>query len=326
MELAPDRPNVELRRGDEGAQIVVLGFPYDAHIVNVVRGIPGRRFDWEAREWWAPVDDWVGVHVAEVLERFPDLTASAEVDAWLGADPAAVGRPCVDDALRRPRLVGARDARRDAAGGAARPASSSATGCCLRRLTAAGAAALRAGGQRAPRCRREPLRRGAAERLRAAARAAYRGANVRRRAAAARRAVGSRDRRGVRQAAGRRGSRTHAAGRPLGRRSAGRVHREARRRGRRAGDVHARAAARRARRGAGVDPRVARHVAASRFPRSRPFSAASSHRFSGRACATRSTPGGRSSPTSRGSARPSRRWRLWKPTARTRRSSYARPR
>ena len=82
MELAPERPNVELRRGAEG-QVVVLGFPYDAHIVAVVRGIPGRRFDWDAREWWAPVDDWVGVHVAEVLERFPDLTASAEVDAWL---------------------------------------------------------------------------------------------------------------------------------------------------------------------------------------------------------------------------------------------------
>ncbi|HEV7806724.1 MAG TPA: DEAD/DEAH box helicase [Solirubrobacteraceae bacterium] len=83
MELAPARPNVELRAGEGGAQIVVLGFPYDAHIVNVVRGIPGRRFDWQAKEWWAPVDDWVGVHVAEVLERFPDLSASEEVDAWL---------------------------------------------------------------------------------------------------------------------------------------------------------------------------------------------------------------------------------------------------
>src|SRR5687767_3490219 len=82
MKLAPPRPNVELRTTKEGP-IVVLGFPYDAYIVNVVRGIPGRRFDWEAKEWWAPVDDWVGVHVAEVLERFPDLTASPEVDAWL---------------------------------------------------------------------------------------------------------------------------------------------------------------------------------------------------------------------------------------------------
>ena len=83
MELAPARPNVELRDGDGGTRIVVLGFPYDPHIVNVVRGIPGRRFDWDAREWWAPVDDWVGVHVAEVLECFPDLTSSEEVDAWL---------------------------------------------------------------------------------------------------------------------------------------------------------------------------------------------------------------------------------------------------
>jgi len=83
MELAADHPNVELRRGPEGGRIVVLAFPYDVHIVAVVRGIPGRRFDWDAREWWAPVDDWVGVHVAEVLERFPDLTSSAGVDAWL---------------------------------------------------------------------------------------------------------------------------------------------------------------------------------------------------------------------------------------------------
>ena len=84
MELAPHAPNVELRgKGDE--QIVVLAFPYDASIVHVVRGIPGRRFDWDRREWWAPVDDWVGVHVADVIERFPDLSASAEVLEWLAA-------------------------------------------------------------------------------------------------------------------------------------------------------------------------------------------------------------------------------------------------
>ena len=84
MKLVPTTPNVELRgSGDE--QIVVLAFPYDATIVNLVRGIPGRRFDWDAREWWAPVDDWVGVHVAGVLERFPDLVPSPEVVAWLTA-------------------------------------------------------------------------------------------------------------------------------------------------------------------------------------------------------------------------------------------------
>ena len=65
--------------------IVVLSFPYDPQIVAVVRGIPQRRLDWDTREWWAPVDDWAGVHVAEVLDRFPELTTSAQVDAWLAA-------------------------------------------------------------------------------------------------------------------------------------------------------------------------------------------------------------------------------------------------
>jgi SWI/SNF-related matrix-associated actin-dependent regulator 1 of chromatin subfamily A len=83
MQLAPDQPNVELRRNRAGDEIVVLAFPYDAHIVAVVRGIPGRQFDWDRREWWAPVGDWVAVHVADVLERFPDLTASDAVYGWL---------------------------------------------------------------------------------------------------------------------------------------------------------------------------------------------------------------------------------------------------
>ncbi|HTN22656.1 MAG TPA: DEAD/DEAH box helicase [Solirubrobacteraceae bacterium] len=83
MQLAPDQPNVELRRNRAGDEIVVLAFPYDAHIVAIVRGIPGRQFDWDRREWWAPVGDWVAVHVADVLERFPDLTASDAVYAWL---------------------------------------------------------------------------------------------------------------------------------------------------------------------------------------------------------------------------------------------------
>src|SRR6266511_1177736 len=85
MQLAEERPNVELRRGGEGETIVVLAFPYDPHIVALVRAIPQRRFDWDRREWWAPVDDWAGVHVAEVLDRFPELTTSAQVDAWLAA-------------------------------------------------------------------------------------------------------------------------------------------------------------------------------------------------------------------------------------------------
>ena len=83
MRLADDTPNVELRRDPQRGAIVVLAFPYDERIVDVVRRIPHRRFDWDAREWWAPVDDWCGLHVADVLERFPELLPSAEVAAWL---------------------------------------------------------------------------------------------------------------------------------------------------------------------------------------------------------------------------------------------------
>ncbi len=93
MEAVESRPNVQLRRGPDGAPIVVLGFPYDPHIVAQVRQIPHRRFDWDTREWWAPVDLWAGIQVKAVLERFPELTTSTEVDIWLrGIEDRWVGR------------------------------------------------------------------------------------------------------------------------------------------------------------------------------------------------------------------------------------------
>src|SRR5664279_738929 len=83
MELAPEEPNVTLREDEWGDPIVVLAFPYDAHIVAAVREIPHRKFDWDKREWFAPADPWNALHVQGVLERFPDLRTSTEVDAWL---------------------------------------------------------------------------------------------------------------------------------------------------------------------------------------------------------------------------------------------------
>src|ERR1700754_1421291 len=83
MKLVPARPNVDLRSDEERGRIVVLAFPYDRHLVEVVRGIPHRRFDWDTYEWWAPVDDWVALHVSDILRRFPELTPSEQVSAWL---------------------------------------------------------------------------------------------------------------------------------------------------------------------------------------------------------------------------------------------------
>jgi SWI/SNF-related matrix-associated actin-dependent regulator of chromatin subfamily A-like protein 1 len=92
MRAVEPPPNVELRvdggtAGEAGGRgrIVVLAFPYDRHIVEAVRRIPHRRFDWDAYEWWAPADDWVALHVGDLLRRFPDLTPSGDVVAWLEA-------------------------------------------------------------------------------------------------------------------------------------------------------------------------------------------------------------------------------------------------
>lgn len=82
-EPVPDRPNVEIRRGPDGAPIVVLAFPYDARIVGRVRQIPQRRFDWETREWWAPLSVWTGIAIRDLLAAFPRLTTSTEAALWL---------------------------------------------------------------------------------------------------------------------------------------------------------------------------------------------------------------------------------------------------
>lgn len=83
MELVPGRANIELRPASGGGQLVVLSFPYRAEIVDAVRRIPDRRFDWDTREWSAPAGDWAGAHVADLIARFPELEPSPEVTTWL---------------------------------------------------------------------------------------------------------------------------------------------------------------------------------------------------------------------------------------------------
>ena len=83
MRAADPVHNVELRVNQMGHDSVVFAFPYRAEIVDAVRAIPGRRFDWEAKEWWAPRADAVAPFVKGVLERHPSLSVSPDVQAWL---------------------------------------------------------------------------------------------------------------------------------------------------------------------------------------------------------------------------------------------------
>jgi SWI/SNF-related matrix-associated actin-dependent regulator 1 of chromatin subfamily A len=87
-----DEPNVQLRETPDGGQEIVLAFPYDGHLVAAVRTLPDRRFDWDAREWIAPANDWVAARLGEIFKVYPELTRSLEFDGWFaGAERRWVG-------------------------------------------------------------------------------------------------------------------------------------------------------------------------------------------------------------------------------------------
>src|SRR5688572_27438040 len=83
VRLVEPAHNVELRMDRHGHECVVFAFPYRADVVDAVRAIPGRRFDWDAKEWWAPQADATAPYVKGVLERFPSLLAADDVHTWL---------------------------------------------------------------------------------------------------------------------------------------------------------------------------------------------------------------------------------------------------
>ena len=83
MRLVEPAHNVELRTDHHGHEHVVFAFPYRADMVDAVRAIPGRRFDWDAKEWWAPQADSTAPYVKGVIERYPSLLVAADVSAWL---------------------------------------------------------------------------------------------------------------------------------------------------------------------------------------------------------------------------------------------------
>ena len=93
MRVVEPAPNVELRDDRHGHAHVVLSFPYRADIVDAVRAIPGRRFDWDAKEWWAPQADSTAPYVKGLIERFPSLLVADPVTLWLAdATSGWVGR------------------------------------------------------------------------------------------------------------------------------------------------------------------------------------------------------------------------------------------
>lgn len=72
-----------LAPGLGGGDRVVLDFEFDEELNREVKRIPGRRFDWESREWIAPANATTAPHVAAVLARHPELIANEHVRDWL---------------------------------------------------------------------------------------------------------------------------------------------------------------------------------------------------------------------------------------------------
>ena len=87
VQEVPPRPNVELRAAPSGEPVVAFGFPYRADLVDVMRAIPGRRFDWDTKEWLIPRTEITAVYVGDALRRFPDLVVEPQVHTWLQAAP-----------------------------------------------------------------------------------------------------------------------------------------------------------------------------------------------------------------------------------------------
>lgn len=83
MRAADPVHHVELRVNPQGQDSVVFCFPYRADIVDAVRSIPGRHFDWQAKEWWAPRAEATAPFVQGVLERYPELDVAPDVSEWL---------------------------------------------------------------------------------------------------------------------------------------------------------------------------------------------------------------------------------------------------
>ena len=100
-----DAENVRMGEDRRGRPVMVFSFPFDEVLNNAVRSLPGRRFDWETREWTVPCMEYTAAEVAEVLSLFPYLIVDPAVTEWLATAAGWHGRASAWDAGYGPMLV-----------------------------------------------------------------------------------------------------------------------------------------------------------------------------------------------------------------------------
>src|SRR3954462_15040716 len=75
--------HVRLGFDRRGRRAMIFHFPFDELLNMAVKRLPGRRFDWETREWSVPCMEHTAPEVGEMLECFPRVSVAPAVTAWL---------------------------------------------------------------------------------------------------------------------------------------------------------------------------------------------------------------------------------------------------
>jgi hypothetical protein len=70
-------------RDRRGQAAIVFSFPFDEQLNSAVKRLPGRRFDWDWREWTVPCRAEAAPDIAELLACFPRVLVEPAVSDWL---------------------------------------------------------------------------------------------------------------------------------------------------------------------------------------------------------------------------------------------------
>src|SRR2546427_9173980 len=103
-EEVEEAPRVRLGPDRRGGLALIFRFPFDELLNAAVKRLPGRRFDWESREWTVPARPEFAEEFGELLAVFPRIEVAPEVTAWL-SDAGWSGIASVRDVGYGPMLT-----------------------------------------------------------------------------------------------------------------------------------------------------------------------------------------------------------------------------
>src|SRR5437868_1547625 len=106
IDIPEERPRAHVRLGLDrrGGRALIFRFEFNELLNAAVKRLPGRRFDWETREWTVPARPEFAEEFAELLAVFPRIEVDPDVSEWL-SDAGWHGLASVRDLGYGPTLV-----------------------------------------------------------------------------------------------------------------------------------------------------------------------------------------------------------------------------